>query len=107
MTDTRKFKIATISFVGYGAASFGVSSEGATVTPSATSSFDTASGSNQLDEVVFTIDNHTAGKPINIATNDTDCRFYVVFGYQELADTKAPVLVSQISTTMMYCRIKR
>jgi uncharacterized protein YlzI (FlbEa/FlbD family) len=71
------------------------STNGAKVQQSATSAFATASGATQLDEVVFTIDTHTAGKPINIATSDTDCRFYVVFGYQELADTKAPVLVSQ------------
>ncbi|MFB6320599.1 pectinesterase family protein [Saccharicrinis sp. FJH54] len=89
------YNVASVSLIGYGAATFGLTTEGATVTALTSASFDETASANQLDEVRFSVSDHTTGSPLIISVNDVYCRFYVVFSYSEEADVTAPVLVEQ------------
>ncbi|MFB6342188.1 pectinesterase family protein [Saccharicrinis sp. FJH62] len=89
------FNVASVSLIGYGTATFGLSSEGATITPLTSGTFDEAASADQLDEVKFSISDHVTGTPLNISVDKVYCRFYVVFSYKEEVDVNAPVLVDQ------------
>ena len=89
------FKVSSVSFIGYGTATFGLTSDGATVNPVTPTSFDETASANQLDEVKFSITDHVTGTPLGFTVSNVYCRFYVVFSYSELADVTAPVMVAQ------------
>lgn len=95
LTIPSNFKISSISLIGYGAGTIGLSSEGATVTAVTATKFDDAATATQLDEIKFSIENHAAGTPLEFSVDDVYTRFYIVFSYEKLEDVTAPVLVNQ------------
>lgn len=88
------YKINAVSFLGFGAATISLSSEGATIT-SSENSFNTAANANQLDELKYTINSHTPGTPLIFNVSNTDCKMYIILNYTEVADVTSPAPVSQ------------
>lgn len=89
------FAIKNITLIGYGAATFGLSSEGSTVNTSVKNAFDAASTSSQPDEVQFVLNGHIPGKPLDLTVSDTYCRFYIIINYEKTDDVTAPYLLTQ------------
>ena len=88
-------QVKSLSLIGYGGATFGLSSEGATVEAIGSNAFATDGTANTLSEVKFELTNHVVGTPLTVSVNDVYCRFYIVFTYEELADVTAPTLTAQ------------